>query len=128
MKIVTLKRTHFSPIDGWRGNIDDDGKVFAVTLEDPKLCIKAGEYICNRDFYHKGNYETFEIIVPDRERILFHKGNTEADTLGCVLIGESYGELMGREAILDSNGGFTEFMHRTYGLSQIKLVVKEWKD
>lgn len=50
-------------------------------------CIPAGEYKCRR---HSGPKfkDVWEIMnVPGRSAILFHAGNSDSDTLGCVLVG-----------------------------------------
>lgn len=100
---------------------------FAVTLEPEttrRLAIPPGAYDCRRDFYHDGGYETFEITdVPNRSRILFHKGNTPENSRGCVLIGEEFGELNGKPAILASGRGFKEFMDKLDGVNAFRLEV-----
>lgn len=104
-----------------------DGKPFAVsvehTFEDGRPIIRPGWYVCKRDFYHKGGYETFEIPVPDHTRILFHKGNTEEDSRGCVIVAESFGVVGGRTAVLDSRTGFGGLMELTAGLTEFKMLV-----
>jgi hypothetical protein len=100
---------------GMFGVLVDREIPFAVTLEPDGTQVKyipSGVYDCHSTMYHKGGYPTFEIIVPGRERILFHKGNTEADTRGCVLVGESFGVLNGKPGILQSGEGFSEFMSK----------------
>ena len=89
---------------------------FAVTLERPWKenqanisSIPAGDYRCKRvDSPKFGN--TFEITdVPGRSHVLFHKGNRTADTLGCVLVGESFATDKKIPIIADSSGGYAEF-------------------
>jgi hypothetical protein len=100
-----------------------DGKPIAVSLEhtfeDGRPVIAAGEYWCTRDYYHKGGYETFEIQVVGHDRVLFHIGNTEMDSRGCVLVGERFG----KDGVLDSRSGFAEFMRLTSGLPAFKMRV-----
>lgn len=51
-------------------------------------CIPHGDYLMRRTIYFRHNIETFEVTdVPQRSRILFHVGNTEEDTDGCILPG-----------------------------------------
>ncbi len=96
---------------------------FALTLE-PALPIPPGVYDCKRDFYHAGGYETFEITdIPNRSRILFHKGNLPEHTRGCVLVGEEFGLLDNRPAILASGRGFAEFMEKLEGKQSFRLEV-----
>lgn len=105
-----------------------DGRPFAVSVErtfdDGKPIIQNGVYACKRDFYHKGGYETFEIIVAGHDRILFHKGNIETHSVGCVIVAESFGQLDGVTAVLDSKGGFEELMALAAGQSQFMMTVK----
>jgi hypothetical protein len=91
---------------------------FAVCLERPwrdnkkgESCIPAGNYECRRvNSPRFGN--TFEVTnVPDRSEILFHKGNLEDDTHGCILVGESFNPVLGRPGITASKEGFEEFLH-----------------
>lgn len=91
---------------------------FAVTLERPwlnntigKSCIPTGDYICKRVMSPKfGN--TFQVMdVPGRSHILFHKGNIDDDTEGCILIGEEYSIWDdGSVSIGRSGHAYTEFM------------------
>jgi hypothetical protein len=106
------------------------GEPFAVTVErayetDGVLATKIppGRYRCVATFYHKGGYATFEILVPGHSRLLFHRGNTARDVDGCVAIGESYGQLKGITAILDSAHGFADFWDHVGGLSEFVLEV-----
>lgn len=112
--------------------IEDYEGPFAVTLEDPwKLnvpnisCIPTGKYICKRVYSPRfGN--TFEIKgVPGRTHILFHKGNTEADTRGCILVAEEFGVLTADLAILKSRAGYEEFMEKLKGEDYFVLTIKE---
>lgn len=104
-----------------------DGRPFAVsverTFEELRTVLKNGVYRCVRDRYHKGGYETFEIIVEGHNRVLFHRGNKETDSLGCVIVAESFGELAGLTAVIDSMKGFTEFMDLTRGFSEFEMEV-----
>lgn len=72
-----------------------------LTLEDPwrgnrvgESCIPAGTYLCRRGVSPKFG-ETYEALdVPGRSNILFHWGNTQLDTRGCVLVGLSFDATM----------------------------------
>ena len=102
--ILLLTRTERPP-DGTFGLLAPvdlgPSPVTLHTLEDDWLdnaprvsCIPAGSYTLQRSWYHKGGYETFEITgVPNRSRILIHKGNTEEDLEGCVAVGMRQGRL-----------------------------------
>jgi hypothetical protein len=99
--------------------LDSDGVPFAVTVERTfenfRPVIGNGVYSCHRDYYNKGGYPTFEIAVPGHTRVLFHKGNKETDSLACVIVAESFGMLNDAPAVLDSKGGFAEFMSKLEG-------------
>lgn len=104
-----------------------DGVPFAVsaehTFEDGRPIIQNGEYECVPRPYYKGGYNTFEIIVAGHEAVLFHIGNTEMDSKGCVLIGASFGVLNGMTAVQGSKGAFAEFTKRTAGLQRFTMQV-----
>jgi len=117
MKIVELIRLE----ESWQGTIGVvkiDKEVFCFTLEPadrlnaPDIsCIPSGQYFCQRIKSPKFG-ETFAITdVPNRTNILWHKGNTKDDTLGCVILGQTVGKLKGQRAVLNSGATFEEFMH-----------------
>ena len=96
--------------------------------------IPAGTYKCVRTQYIKGGYETFEITyVSGRTRILFHRGNTEEDTEGCILLGttvgvlkvkdEDSGEWVHKLSVLNSRTAHTAFMHRYKGMDSFWLDI-----
>jgi uncharacterized protein DUF5675 len=101
---------------------------FAVTLErtydDNQVKIDSGIYNCRRTVYHRGNYATFEILVPGHSRILFHKGNVESELEGCVAVGEEFGILDGKPAILQSGRGFSELMKLTSDIHDLTVEFK----
>ena len=82
------------------GTLYINGERFCDTLELPYInnersvsCIPAGEYkvrlrlareSATRDYLHLLIQD-----VPDRDYILFHRGNSAKDTRGCVLVGQS---------------------------------------
>lgn len=101
---------------------------FALTLEQPWRdnetnisCIPPTEYICRRVASPKfGN--TFEVQgVERRSHILFHKGNTLADTKGCILVGEQFHGT----ALAYSGAGYDEFMAKLTGLDEFTLRIVE---
>lgn len=87
--------------------------------------IPADTLECRRSYYHKGDYPTFEIMVPSHTRILFHKGNMPTDSDGCVLVGETFSAYGGRPGIGSSSVGFSELMFRLHGLSRFVMVVED---
>ncbi len=129
LKLLTLKRLAFNA-DGIPGVLLDENVPFCLTLENSKLHIPKGEFAVKRSFYQKGNYETFEIIVSGRERILFHKGNLQEDSLGCVLLGEEFEPIANKQGTLcngiaASGRAFAEFMQRLKGIDECKLIILE---
>lgn len=116
---VTIQRTHLR-VDGTFGVLDINGLPICVTLErvwaDNKKgesCIPAGCYVARRVLSPKfGN--TFEITgVNGRDAILFHWGNIDLDSHGCVLLGESFHIWnAGQCSIASSKVAFAEFMQR----------------
>jgi hypothetical protein len=107
--------------------------------ERNESCIPAGTYICRRTTYWKHNIPTFEVCeVPDRSRILFHTGNTEEDSDGCILLGRSIGHLeviceeTGKETrkigVTDSRVAFRLFMEELAGEDEFLLTIDdpEW--
>jgi hypothetical protein len=124
-----------------------DGRPFAVALErtfehgeaahGKRIVVQAGLVLCRRDFYHKGGYETFEIEIPEHDRVLFHRGAIEEHSLACVILGESFGGFdalnkaysqhaiddSARTALLGSSVAFAEFMKLAEGLREFHMLV-----
>jgi hypothetical protein len=109
-----------------------DGIPFAVTLErtysserGPYTKIPQGRFDCGLTRYHRGGYETFEIFVEGHSRLLFHCGNVEAHSEGCVLVGESFELINAAAGIAGSRKGFEEFMAhaRRFGSQGFTLQV-----
>jgi len=70
---------------------------------------------------------TYEIVdVPDRCDIRFHPGNTEDDTLGCVILGQYIGKLRSGRAVLNSGDTFIKFMEAMENVELAKLVIKDF--
>ena len=99
------------------------------TLENPfrvggvDSCIPAGTYTCVP--YSGTKYKNVFLVkdVPGRSAILIHTGNTEKDTLGCILVGLSLG--WGTEAsVLESKKGL-EYFKSLVSNSEFTLVIKE---
>ena len=130
MKYFKLVRVAYIE-DGTFGVLFDEETPFCLTLErewkDNKRgesCIPVGTYMCRRVQSPKFG-DTFEICdVPGRFHILFHKGNIEDDSRGCVVTGEEYGKYKGKTAVLSSGKAFKEFKQRTDSIDSFKLEVK----
>ncbi len=131
MRQFTLIRVAYTD-EGTFGVLLDGGIPFCLTLEREwadnevgKSCIPIGEYVCGR--VNSPNHgRTFEVKdVPGRTVILFHKGNIDDDTHGCIILGEQYEPLDGHSAVLSSGKAMEEFMTRTYGLDEFALTVQD---
>lgn len=79
------------------------------TLENPWKfnkpyisCIPKGSYTV-APFSGNKYKDVYQVLdVPKRTHILFHSGNIEMDTQGCILLGLSAGRLEGHNAVLQS--------------------------
>jgi len=124
-RIIRLEQTD----QGSLGVLLLNDEIFCFTLEPDmwdasKGHIPAGEYQCRR--FHGTKWpDTFEVIVQDHTAVLFHAGNTEADTLMCVLLGATTGKLKGNRAVLNSGNTFSAFMSRLYGFMEFTLEVRD---
>lgn len=135
MSKLKLIRVEENPYHGTFGVLLLDDEVFCVTLEPPDKQnqkrisnIPPGEYICKPVKSPKfGN--TWEVTgVPERSHILFHAGNTKEHTLGCILLGETFGKLKSdQRGILNSGVTFRRFLYTLYmtNLSSIPLTICE---
>lgn len=93
---LSLKRT-LKTKEAVLGALAVDGSFECFTLEDPDGAgdrIDAGTYNVITDFSHR-----FQKIMPlltgpkvDGRGIRIHCGNTQADTEGCILLGQSEGK------------------------------------
>lgn len=103
--LVTCERTFMGP----------DG------IEAPVM--QGGSHACRRSYFNRGNYPTFEILVPGHDFVKFHKGSVEQDSQACVLVGKRFGFLNGQTSIHDCQDAMNELMALTAGLDEFELVV-----
>ena len=120
MKHFILKR--ICENDGTFGALLHDNVIVCLILERKwkenkpfESCIPASEYICRKvkdvSVSIGSNDYTYEIAnVPDRYGILFHIGNIEDDTAGCLLTGEKVGTYKFKNAVLNSGSAFGKFI------------------
>lgn len=89
-----------------------------LTVERPWLqnqpflsCIPEGDYQLRPSRFYRGGYDTWEVLeVPNRTRILVHRGNRAHDVQGCIAVGMTLGCVGGAWAVLDSRTAFAAFM------------------
>jgi len=135
VRLVRLEETYD---DGTFGALIICSQLFCFTLEPtdknnaPNVSsIPAQQYICKR--YSSNKYpNTFEVTnVPGRSYILFHPGNTDDDTAGCILLGSSIGKLrkahgVDVRGILNSGKTFEKFMGIMQHHNKFNLTIKEF--
>lgn len=109
--------------------LDAFGEFVCFTLErtydNLEVKILPGVYDCQATRFHRGGYDTFEVMVSGHSRILFHRGNVETDSDGCILTGAALGVLNGARAVLKSRAGFANFVRVTAGVKGFKLSVEK---
>lgn len=122
--------------DGIFGSLlDEYGNELAVTLEHayqdgtdfwPKL--PDGVYRCVRGIHHFNGattgFETFEITkVPGHTGILFHVGNYNKDSDGCILVGRNIVPIADCQAISASALTFDDLMDFLEEVNEFTLTV-----
>jgi len=129
VRLIRLEENHDH---GTFGVLIIMSKVFCITLEPPdklniqnKSNIPAQQYLCQR--YSSMKYpDTFQIInVPGRSYVLFHAGNIDEHTKGCILLSQYFGKLKNNRAILNSGKTFKDFMTLMTGIDRFHLTIKE---
>lgn len=115
---------------------DENGNVVAHTLEHayttqdgrwaPK--IPMGSWTCQRGGHRlhgmTADFTTFEIMnVPGHDNLLFHWGNYNKDSEGCVLVGKAEASVGGVHMVTESRTTFAAFMALQDGLDQFQLTV-----
>ena len=128
VEIIRLEESE----QGTLGALRIQKELFCCTLEEADRLnaanissIPAQQYICRRVQSPKFG-ETFQVMdVPGRSHILFHAGNVDRDTEGCILLGSSWGKLSGRRAVLNSGTTFRAFMDAMQGHDELHLTIKE---
>ena len=129
--IATIRRIEQTE-QGTIGVLLLDRKIQCLTLEkhwrnnEPNIsCIPPGNYTCQRITSQKFG-QTYEVQnVPGRSSILFHAGNTYADTQGCILVGNQVGHLNGYRAVLESRHAFENLMQELFDCLTFSLLVVE---
>lgn len=126
VRIVRLEKS----TDGVLGTLSIEGKIFCSTLEpedkDNKQnvsCIPAGTYNITSWESPKFGHVYKVLNVPDRTDILFHAGNTEDATRGCILLGQYPSKLRKKRAVMNSGDTLAKFV--TYMLQRDGVLIIE---
>lgn len=132
---LSLVRVAVTAEYGAFGVLCNYGVPFAVTLErtyeepgEPVVKIPPGTWLCTQTIFHHGQpkpYATFEVHIFGHSRLLFHKGNIERHSDGCILVAESFALLPpnATPGVSQSAAGFIEFMERCGDRQSFELVV-----
>lgn len=133
---LTLKNTDLLH-DGIFGQLlDEKGSLLCYTLQHaydaglgngtyaPK--VGSGTYRCVRGLHRLASmvnqFETFEITgVKGHTNILFHQGNHQDDSEGCVLLGRDLD--LEHSAIWNSHVAFSKFMELQKDINEFTLTV-----
>lgn len=88
--------------------------------------VPLGVYTCVRGTHQLEKmdhaFETFEVTnVPGHTNILFHSGNVNADSAGCILLGLKNDN---DKEILESRAAFKLFMARLEGVDSFELTIE----
>lgn len=138
MTALTLRRQKVTDVCTLGRLYAADGAELCVTLEEPwrdenkdglgdknVSRIPAGTYPAFRRLSPARGYEVFELKdVPGRSNVQIHKGNTVADTLGCILVGTAWAE----NAITGSKRAFDKLMAELYDVDECTLTVVDVPD
>lgn len=124
---ITLTRTRYDA-DGIFGELTNGTKHICYTLEhsfDSVPAVPAGTYTCKRGQHSlagmANNFITFEVQnVPGHTGILFHTGNVNRDSEGCILVGQA----IKGSVLLESRLAFASFMELLDRLPTFTLEVK----
>jgi hypothetical protein len=137
---MNLHLTRFSyEIDGIFGMLFSGADWSLYTLEHayPSLHeekqflpkIPAGIYQCVRGLHQLEGmtepFTTFEITgVSGHTGLLFHSGNTDKDSSGCVILGNGIIGAVGYRAVINSKVSFAKFMSYLNGIDVFTLEVE----
>ena len=126
-----LTRKEFRPDGIFSELVDQNGKLVAHTLEhsyDNLPKITNGTWKCVRGPHRLHNmtedFITFEITgIAGHTDLLFHWGNYDKDSEGCVLVGEAVVQNGAIEMITNSRATFAKFMDSLNGIDEFEVTV-----
>jgi len=124
---ITLKRTEIGSMGAFGRILEIDlftlEHAYPVGLSDFAPKVPGGTYTCVRGVHQlldRPPFETFQIRnVPGHVGILFHCGNTENDSEGCILLG-LYKSANG---IIESRSAFSKFMKLQEGVNDFEVTI-----
>ena len=134
--ILTLKRIASTPTGTFGILLNEAAQPFAVTLELPwrdnqrnVSCIPLGTYTARRIKSPKFG-DTFQVMdVPGRSEILFHGGNYQVHTRGCIIVAEKFKDINAdgvmdvAESIGIPNEGFLELLAILHAENEFTLDI-----
>ena len=132
MATLNLVRITSSSQYGTFGALSIDNVPQCVTLEPfwrdnefENSCIPTGTY--DLEWFNSPSYgRTLRLVeVPGRTDILFHYGNTQKKTLGCILVGKQYGQISCKQAILHSRNALNSILFKLENEEKITLKISE---
>lgn len=114
---------------------DYDGAQICVTNERtfgdigvPTVVLRPGRYRCVRGIHTLNGrdfFTTYEITgVIGHTGVLFHPGNTELDSLACVLPGNHFGVVDNMMAVVESQSAFRRLMQMAGDTDEFQLTVE----
>lgn len=124
-------------MDGIFGEIEDaeSGDFVFISLErsyNLKPKVPAGVYTCERGLHSLESnptkfFQTFEVMnVQGHTGILFHVGNYNADSSGCILLGLGRGfTVAGGKMITNSRRAMDKFMEYQKNVDSFILTIKD---
>ena len=121
-------RQDATPDKGTKGTFLIDGKLQCFTLEPYHRqnrvnlsSIPAGQYYCKP--YSSDKYsETWEVTgVEGRSKILFHTGNTDEDSSGCIILGSEVND----NGVLESKKAFQQIKNLIPTGKMFRLTIVE---
>ena len=130
--IIEIYRIDASSSDGVFGVLQVQKKFRFACLEPYHRdneksisCIPAGMYKVKK--VNSPTYgTTYEICdIHGRSHVLFHSGNYDHNSKGCVLVGTGFGLWSGNEVITDSRAAFSKFLQIMGPYDEAELVIRE---
>lgn len=98
-------------------------------IDQFKPKIPAGAYACIRGWHQLAHmpapFQTFEVTeVKGHTNLLFHWGNYNHDSDGCILVGEEIADIGKRpQMITNSRATFEKFMNMQNGVMLFSLLI-----